>query len=117
MGTKPEFLSGFHRNDTLTPVITITVYLGAEAWDGPRSPVSYTHLGSTLRLISDIEGVKYTEGRFLPYFFPDTFHAVSYTHLLRAFVFPQRRMRRSKHIELEYDINFWQDNKIVFVGK
>ena len=30
--------------------------------------------GSTLRLISDIEGVNYTEGRFLPYFFPDTFH-------------------------------------------
>ena len=30
--------------------------------------------GCTLRLISDIEGVKYTEGRFLPYFFPDTFH-------------------------------------------
>ena len=30
--------------------------------------------GSTLRLISDIEGVRYTEGRFLPYFFPDTFH-------------------------------------------
>lgn len=31
--------------------------------------------GSTLRLISDISGAKYTEGRFLPYFFPDTFHA------------------------------------------
>ncbi len=30
--------------------------------------------GSTLRLISDIDGVKYTEGRFLPYFFPDTFY-------------------------------------------
>lgn len=30
--------------------------------------------GSTLRLISDIKGVKYTEGRFLPYFFPDTFY-------------------------------------------
>ncbi len=29
--------------------------------------------GATLRLISDIEGVRYTEGRFLPYFFPDTF--------------------------------------------
>lgn len=29
--------------------------------------------GSTLRLISDIEGVRYTEGRLLPYFFPDTF--------------------------------------------
>ena len=30
--------------------------------------------GSTLRLISDIKGVDYTEGRFLPYFFPDVFH-------------------------------------------
>ena len=30
--------------------------------------------GSTLRLISDIPHVKYTEGRFLPYFFPDTFY-------------------------------------------
>ena len=30
--------------------------------------------GSTLRLISVIEGVKYTEGRLLPYFFPDVFN-------------------------------------------
>ncbi len=30
--------------------------------------------GSTLRLISDIKNVKYTEGRLLPYFFPDTFN-------------------------------------------
>ncbi len=30
--------------------------------------------GATLRLISDIQGVKYTEGRLLPYFFPDTFY-------------------------------------------
>lgn len=29
--------------------------------------------GTTLRLISDIPGVNYTEGRFLPYFFPDVF--------------------------------------------
>ncbi len=29
--------------------------------------------GTTLRLISDIPGVTYTEGRFLPYFFPDVF--------------------------------------------
>jgi 1,3-beta-galactosyl-N-acetylhexosamine phosphorylase len=29
--------------------------------------------GTTLRLISEIPGVKYTEGRFLPYFFPDVF--------------------------------------------
>ncbi|WP_066191738.1 MULTISPECIES: 1,3-beta-galactosyl-N-acetylhexosamine phosphorylase [Gracilibacillus] len=30
--------------------------------------------GTTLRLISDIPHVRYTEGRFLPYFFPDTFY-------------------------------------------
>lgn len=30
--------------------------------------------GATLRLIADIPGVKYHEGRFLPYFFPDTFY-------------------------------------------
>ncbi len=29
--------------------------------------------GATLRLISEIPHVKYTEGRYLPYFFPDTF--------------------------------------------
>ncbi|WP_024615121.1 1,3-beta-galactosyl-N-acetylhexosamine phosphorylase [Clostridium sp. Ade.TY] len=29
--------------------------------------------GATMRMISDIPGVKYTEGRFLPYFFPDVF--------------------------------------------
>ena len=30
--------------------------------------------GTTTRMIADIPGVKYTEGRFLPYFFPDTFY-------------------------------------------
>lgn len=30
--------------------------------------------GATLRMISDIPHIKYSEGRFLPYFFPDTFH-------------------------------------------
>ncbi len=29
--------------------------------------------GVTLRMISDIKGCRYTEGRFLPYFFPDVF--------------------------------------------
>lgn len=29
--------------------------------------------GVTLRMISDIKGAKYTEGRLLPYFFPDVF--------------------------------------------
>lgn len=41
---------------------------------GLDSVVGSVGNGSTLRLISDIPGVKYTEGRFLPYFFPDTFH-------------------------------------------
>lgn len=40
---------------------------------GLDSVVGSVGNGSTLRLISDIEGVKYTEGRLLPYFFPDTF--------------------------------------------
>lgn len=31
-----EFLAGFKRDDKLTPVITLTVYWGAEAWDAPR---------------------------------------------------------------------------------
>lgn len=30
--------------------------------------------GVTMRMISDIKGVNYTEGRLLPYFFPDVFH-------------------------------------------
>lgn len=30
--------------------------------------------GATLRMIADIPHVEYTEGRFLPYFFPDTFY-------------------------------------------
>lgn len=31
-----EFLSGFAKTDELTPVITITLYLGSKPWDGPR---------------------------------------------------------------------------------
>lgn len=41
---------------------------------GLDSVVGSVGNGCTLRLISDIPNVKYTEGRFLPYFFPDTFH-------------------------------------------
>ncbi|QUH29986.1 1,3-beta-galactosyl-N-acetylhexosamine phosphorylase [Vallitalea guaymasensis] len=41
---------------------------------GLDSVVGSVGNGTTLRLISDIPGVRYTEGRFLPYFFPDTFH-------------------------------------------
>lgn len=41
---------------------------------GLDSVVGSVGNGATLRLISDIKGVKYTEGRLLPYFFPDTFY-------------------------------------------
>ncbi len=36
-GSKAEFLSGFRREDKLTPIITLTVYWGADGWDAPRS--------------------------------------------------------------------------------
>ena len=32
-----EFLSGFRKEDRLFPVITLTVYFGAEKWDGAKS--------------------------------------------------------------------------------
>lgn len=32
-----SFLSGFHKDDKLLPVITLVIYFGAEDWDGPRS--------------------------------------------------------------------------------
>ena len=32
-----EFLSGLTADDRLTPVITLTLYLGSKTWDGPRS--------------------------------------------------------------------------------
>lgn len=33
---RAEFLSGFGKSDRLTPVITLTVYWGADKWDAPR---------------------------------------------------------------------------------
>ena len=35
-GSDAEFLSGFKKEDKLTPVITLTVYWGADEWDAPR---------------------------------------------------------------------------------
>jgi len=49
-------------------------YLEEFARIGLDAVVGSVGNGATLRLISDIEGVSYTEGRLLPYFFPDTFH-------------------------------------------
>jgi hypothetical protein len=32
-----EFLSGFTKEDKLTPIVTLTIYWGADKWDAPRS--------------------------------------------------------------------------------
>ena len=32
-----EYISGFRKEDRLIPVITLTIYFGADEWDGPRS--------------------------------------------------------------------------------
>ena len=32
-----EFLSGYGKEDKLIPVITLTIYLGTDKWDGPKS--------------------------------------------------------------------------------
>ncbi|MDO4262463.1 MAG: Rpn family recombination-promoting nuclease/putative transposase [Eubacteriales bacterium] len=34
---RAEYLSGFSREDRLTPVVTLVLYLGKEPWDGARS--------------------------------------------------------------------------------
>ncbi|MFI3212618.1 MAG: Rpn family recombination-promoting nuclease/putative transposase [Eubacteriales bacterium] len=35
--TGDEFLSGFGKDDIITPIITIVIYYGKNPWDGPRS--------------------------------------------------------------------------------
>lgn len=55
-------------------------WMGMEPY-GPHFPaigldavVGSVGSAATCRMIADIPGVKYTEGRFLPYFFPDVFN-------------------------------------------
>ena len=36
-GTDDEYLSGFFKNDTLVPVVTLVIFWSAKPWDGPRS--------------------------------------------------------------------------------
>lgn len=54
-------------------------WIGTEPYSEPFKEIGMDAVvgsvgsGATLRLISDIPNVKYTEGRFLPYFFPDVF--------------------------------------------
>lgn len=34
--TKAEYLSGFYKGDKILPIITLTLYFGADEWDAPR---------------------------------------------------------------------------------
>ena len=50
-----EFLTGFTKEDKLTPVITLTVYWGCEDWDAPRSLHEMLRISdeSVLQYVSD----------------------------------------------------------------
>ena len=50
-----EFLTGFTKEDKLTPVITLTVYWGCEEWDAPRSLHEMLRISdeSVLQYVSD----------------------------------------------------------------
>ena len=63
-GSKAEFLSGFHKEDKLTPVITLTVYWGADEWDAPRS----LH---EMLAVSDPQILKYVEDYHLHLIVPN----------------------------------------------
>jgi hypothetical protein len=53
--TGSEFLSGFAKTDRLKPVITLTIYFGAEDWDAPRSlhEMFETKNPNILRFVND----------------------------------------------------------------
>jgi hypothetical protein len=53
--TGSEFLSGFAKTDCLKPIITLTIYFGAEDWDAPRSlhDMFETRNQNILRYVND----------------------------------------------------------------
>lgn len=75
-----EFVRICHENNKEAMMFLGDHWIGTEPFGeyfktvGIDAVVGSVGNGTTLRLISDIPGVRYTEGRFLPYFFPDVFH-------------------------------------------
>ncbi|HIV12830.1 MAG TPA: sigma-70 family RNA polymerase sigma factor [Candidatus Pullilachnospira stercoravium] len=47
--SKEEFLSGFRREDRLHPMVTICIYYGEDAWDGPRKLTDMLKIPEELR--------------------------------------------------------------------
>ncbi|MGN1051774.1 MAG: 1,3-beta-galactosyl-N-acetylhexosamine phosphorylase N-terminal domain-containing protein, partial [Candidatus Scatosoma sp.] len=68
-----------HDNDKEAMMFLGDCWIGAEIFGERFKELNLDALvgsvggGVTVRMLSDVEGVKYKEGRFLPYFFPDTF--------------------------------------------
>ncbi|MCD8159385.1 MAG: hypothetical protein LUD77_11030, partial [Clostridiales bacterium] len=56
-GTGAEFLSGFHSDDKLLPVVTLVIYWGDREWLGPRSihDMMSTKNEAVLRFVSNYE--------------------------------------------------------------
>ena len=65
----------FRAEGIARPFFKLLQNIGADAGAVAKPFHEFFPLGDgvTLRMISDIEGVTYTEGRLLPYFFPDVF--------------------------------------------
>ena len=68
-----------HRNGKEAMMFLGDCWIGAEIYGERFKELNLDAIvgsvggGVTVRMLSDVEGVKYKEGRFLPYFFPDTF--------------------------------------------
>ena len=54
--TRAEFLSGFYKTDKILPVVTLTLYFGADEWTAPR----------------DLHSMLSTDGKILQYV--DNYH-------------------------------------------
>ena len=52
---RAEFISGFHQNDKLLPVITLVLFFNADEWDGPRSLMDMMEITNPIirRLVVD----------------------------------------------------------------
>lgn len=77
--TAKELVDICHENGREAMMFLGDNYIGTEPYGkyfkeiGVDAVVGSVGSGATMRMIADIPHVKYTEGRFLPYFFPDVF--------------------------------------------
>ncbi len=85
-------------------------WIGAEPYGkhfqkiGLDAVVGSVNSGVTLRMIADIPHVKYTEARFLPYFFPDSFYPGAHpeTEAMENWIAARRAILRSPVSRIGY---------------